>query len=185
MVSQMVQNFVGQVEWGELDYLLIDMPPGTGDIQLTLTQQTPITAAVIVTTPQDVALLDAKKGLLMFEKVSVPVLGLVENMSGFVCDGCGKVHDIFRRDGGRRIARTFGLPFLGAVPIEPGVALSGDEGQPIVFRAPESLSAKAFSGLSGRIASELSMLRAEGADVLDSFELQWADVPEETLEVAP
>ena len=166
MVSQMVGNFVSQVEWGELDYLLIDMPPGTGDIQLTLTQQTPITAAVIVSTPQDVALLDAKKGLRMFEKVSVPVLGIVENMSGFVCDGCGKEHDIFRRDGARRIANSLGLPFLGAVPIEPAVALCGDQGEPVVFRAPDSRSATAFREIAGRVVSELSILLAKGADVL-------------------
>lgn len=183
MVSQMVGNFVSQVEWGELDYLLIDMPPGTGDIQLTLTQQTPITAAVIVSTPQDVALLDAKKGLRMFEKVSVPVLGIVENMSGFVCDGCGKVHDIFRRDGAHRIADSLGLPFLGAVPIEPAVALSGDQGEPVVFRAPESRSAAAFREIAGRVASELAILVAKEGDVLGEFDVKWGDLPEERIEV--
>jgi len=183
MVSQMVQNFVSQVEWGELDYLLIDMPPGTGDIQLTLTQQAPITAAVIVSTPQDVALLDAKKGLRMFEKVSVPVLGIIENMSGFICDGCGKEHDIFRRDGARRIANSLGLPFLGAVPIEPAVAICGDQGEPVVFRAPESRSAKAFREISGRVASELAVLTSQAGDVLGEFSVQWADMAEEQLEV--
>lgn len=181
MVSQMVQNFVSQVQWGELDYLLIDMPPGTGDIQLTLTQQTPITAAVIVSTPQDVALLDAKKGLRMFEKVSVPVLGIIENMSGFICDGCGKEHDIFRRDGARRIANSLGLPFLGAVPIEPAVAICGDQGEPVVFRSPESRSALAFREISGRVAAELAVLSAQGGDVLGEFSYQWADLPEEVL----
>ena len=185
MVSQMVGNFVSQVEWGELDYLLIDMPPGTGDIQLTLTQQTPITAAVIVSTPQDVALLDARKGLRMFEKVSVPVLGIVENMSGFVCDGCGKVHDIFRRDGALRVANSLGLPFLGAVPIEPAVALCGDQGEPVVFRAPESRSAAAFRDIAGRVASELSVLLSRGGDVLGDFAVDWADLPEEPVEVKP
>jgi len=185
MVSQMVGNFVSQVEWGELDYLLIDMPPGTGDIQLTLTQQTPITAAVIVSTPQDVALLDAKKGLRMFEKVSVPVLGLVENMSGFICDGCGKEHDIFRRDGARRIANSLGLPLLGAVPIEPAVALCGDQGEPVVFRAPDSRSGTAFREIAGRVASELSVLLSGAGDVLGEFSVEWADMPEETLEVKP
>ena len=183
MVSQMVGNFVSQVEWGELDYLLIDMPPGTGDIQLTLTQQTPLTAAVIVSTPQDVALLDAKKGLRMFEKVSVPVLGIIENMSGFICDGCGKEHDIFRRDGAHRIANSLGLPFLGAVPIEPAVAICGDQGEPVVFRAPESRSALAFSEIAGRMASELSILVSLGGDVLGDFDTPWGDVPEEKLEV--
>jgi ATP-binding protein involved in chromosome partitioning len=184
MVSQMVQNFVRQVEWGELDYLLIDMPPGTGDIQLTLTQQTPITAAIIVSTPQDVALLDAKKGLRMFEKVSVPVLGIVENMSGFICDGCGKVHDIFRRDGASRVARSLGVPFLGAVPLEAGVALSGDQGEPIVFRSPESPSALAFREIAGRMAAELSVLRAETSEVMVEYRLDWKSVPEEAMAVA-
>lgn len=184
MVSQMVQNFVRQVEWGDLDYLLIDMPPGTGDIQLTLTQQTPITAAIIVSTPQDVALLDAKKGLRMFEKVSVPVLGIVENMSGFVCDGCGKVHDIFRRDGALRIARSLGVPFLGTVPLEAGVALSGDQGEPIVFRSPNAPSARAFAEIAGRMAAELSVLRAESSDVMTEYNLDWKTIPEEELVVA-
>lgn len=183
MVSQMVGNFVSQVQWGELDYLLIDMPPGTGDIQLTLTQQTPITAAVIVSTPQDVALLDAKKGLRMFEKVSVPVLGIIENMSGFICDGCGKEHDIFRRDGARRIANSLGLPFLGAVPIEPAVAICGDQGEPVVFRAPESRSAQAFLDISGRVASELAILLSDRGDVLGEFSTTWAELPEDVLEV--
>lgn len=185
MVSQMVQNFVRQVEWGELDYLLIDMPPGTGDIQLTLTQQTPITGAVIVTTPQDVALLDVKRGIKMFEKVSVPVIGVIENMSGFVCDGCGKHHDIFRKDGGVRIARSMGLPFLGAVPLEPSVAICGDQGEPVVFRAPESESGRAFIEIAGRVASELSVLHAQGSDILVDFNYQWAELPEVELETKP
>jgi len=183
MVSQMVQNFVRQVAWGDLDYLVIDMPPGTGDIQLTLTQQAPITAAVIVSTPQDVALLDAKKGLKMFEKVSVPVLGIVENMSGFVCDGCGKVHDIFRRDGALRVARSLGLPFLGSVPLEQGVALSGDQGEPVVLRSPESKSAQAFMEIASRVASELSMMRAQSDGVMVEYDINWSALPEETLEV--
>jgi ATP-binding protein involved in chromosome partitioning len=185
MVSQMVQNFVRQVEWGDLDYLVIDLPPGTGDIQLTLTQQAPITAAVVVSTPQDVALLDAKKGLRMFEKVSVPVLGIVENMSGFVCDGCGKVHDIFRRDGALRVARSQGLPFLGAVPLEPGVALAGDQGAPVVLSSPDSRSAQAFREIASRVASELSVLRAQADGVMVEYDLAWKDLPEESLEVAP
>jgi len=160
------------------------MPPVTGDIQLTLTQQTPITAAIIVSTPQDVALLDAKKGLRMFEKVSVPVLGIVENMSGFVCDGCGKVHDIFRRDGALRIARSLGVPFLGTVPLEAGVALSGDQGEPIVFRSPDAPSARAFAEIAGRMAAELSVLRAESSDVMTEYNLDWKTLPEEILEVA-
>jgi len=184
MVSQMVQNFVRQVEWGELDYLLIDMPPGTGDIQLTLTQQTPITGAVIVTTPQDVALLDVKRGIKMFDKVSVPVIGIIENMSGFVCDGCGKRHDIFRKDGGLRTARSMGLPLLGAVPLEPSVALCGDQGEPVVFRAPDSISAAMFREIAGRVASELSVLHATDSDILSEFDYVWNELPETELEVS-
>jgi ATP-binding protein involved in chromosome partitioning len=134
MVSQMVQNFVRQVEWGDLDYLLIDMPPGTGDIQLTLTQQTPITAAIIVSTPQDVALLDAKKGLRMFEKVSVPVLGIVENMSYLICPHCGERIDVFSYGGGRRTAHEMEVHFLGELPLDPEVRIGGDTGEPIVQR---------------------------------------------------
>lgn len=184
MVSQMVQNFVRQVQWGDLDYLLIDMPPGTGDIQLTLTQHAPITAAIIVSTPQDVALLDAKKGLRMFEKVSVPVLGIIENMSGFVCDGCGKVHDIFRRDGASKMAIGFGLPFLGRIPLEPGVALSGDQGAPVVASSPDCLSAQAFLDIAGKVASELSVLHAQSGKVMTEFDIDWSSTPEEGLEVA-
>lgn len=181
MASQMVQNFVRQVEWGELDYLLIDMPPGTGDIQLTLTQTAPITGAVIVTTPQDVALLDAKKGLRMFEKVSVPVLGVIENMSFFICDQCGKQHDIFKSDGGKRISRSTGVPFLGQIPIEPRIAKGGDSGEPIVHMAADSASAQAFTAIAGRLAAELSVLNSRDSAALIDFKLEWNKMPVEAL----
>jgi ATP-binding protein involved in chromosome partitioning len=177
MVSQMIQNFVHNVVWGCLDYLLIDMPPGTGDVQLTLTQSAPLSGGVIVTTPQDVSVLDAKKGLKMFQKVSVPVLGVIENMSYFVCDECDKKHYIFRQGGGKRIAQSLGLPFLGEIPIEPAVAEGGDQGLPIVELKPESASAKAYRDIAGAIAAELSILSASQSGVLGDYDYSWDELP--------
>jgi ATP-binding protein involved in chromosome partitioning len=178
MVSQMIQNFVHNVVWGELDYLLIDMPPGTGDVQLTLTQNAPLSGAVILTTPQDVSVLDAKKGLLMFQSVNVPVLGIVENMSYFVCDNCEKRHYIFRQGGGRRVAASLGLPFLGEFPLVPEVAEGGDAGTPIVERRPGSPAALAYKAIAGAVASSLSILSAAQAGLLGEFDLKWEEVPE-------
>lgn len=180
MVSQMIQNFVHNVVWGELDYLLIDMPPGTGDVQLTLTQSAPLSGGVIITTPQDVSVLDAKKGLKMFQRVSVPVLGVVENMSYFICDNCDKKHYIFRQGGGRRIATSLGLPFLGEVPIEPEVAVGGDQGQPMVRRAPASASAAAYRSIAGAIAAQLSILTASVGDVLGEYDYKWEELEQVT-----
>jgi ATP-binding protein involved in chromosome partitioning len=176
MVSQMIQNFVHNVVWGELDYLLIDMPPGTGDVQLTLTQSAPISGGVILTTPQDVSLLDAKKGLKMFQRVSVPVLGVIENMSYFICDGCQKRHHIFREGGGRRISESLGIPFLGEIPLEPVVAESGDAGAPIVASYPDTASAQAYRQIAGAIASSLSVLTATRGDVIGEFDLKWEEL---------
>ena len=181
MVSQMVQNFIRQVQWGELDYLLIDLPPGTGDVQLTLTQSAPLTGAVIVSTPQDVALLDARKGLKMFEKVSVPVIGMVENMSGFVCDGCGKRHDIFKTGGAQRVSRTLGVPYLGGIPIEPAVVQGGDAGVPVVLSHPESDSAKQFLEIADAMVRAASVLKATEGTALKDFAIDWETLPEEDL----
>jgi ATP-binding protein involved in chromosome partitioning len=178
MVSQMIQNFVHNVVWGELDYLLIDMPPGTGDVQLTLTQTAPISGAVILTTPQDVSVLDAKKGLRMFQSVNVPVLGIVENMSYFVCDNCEKKHYIFRQGGGRRVAESLGVPFLGEIPLEPEVAEGGDAGTPIVERRPGSPASLAYKAVAGAVASSLSILSAAQAGLLGAFDMKWEEVPE-------
>jgi len=179
MVSQMIQNFVHNVVWGQLDYLLIDMPPGTGDVQLTLTQSAPLSGGVIVTTPQDVSVLDAKKGLKMFQKVSVPVLGIIENMSYFICDNCEKKHYIFRQGGGRRISDSLGLPFLGEIPLEPDVAVGGDSGVPIVEKNPDSASAKAYRDISGAIAAQLSIMSASQTGVLGDFDYSWDTLPVE------
>jgi len=174
MVHGAITQFLEQVEWGELDYVIVDMPPGTGDAQLTLTQRAPLAGAVIVTTPQQVSLIDARKGLKMFEQVKVPVLGIVENMSHFICDGCGKEHDIFRRGGGRATAEELGVPFLGEVPIDPAVTLSGDEGQPIVVRDPDSPAAVALRTVSREVARQLAMrgMKAE-TEVVGDVNLVW------------
>jgi ATP-binding protein involved in chromosome partitioning len=172
MVHGALTQFLEQCEWGALDYVIVDMPPGTGDAQLTLTQKGSLAGAVIVTTPQQVSLIDARKGLKMFEEVKVPVLGIVENMAYFVCDGCGKEHDIFRRGGGRRTAEELGVPFLGEVPIETAVPISGDEGQPIVARAPESAAALAFTSVAREIARQLAMRNHEAVEA-DELRLAW------------
>ncbi|GJM20311.1 MAG: iron-sulfur cluster carrier protein [Planctomycetota bacterium] len=155
MVHGALNQFLEQVVWGELDYVIVDMPPGTGDAQLTLTQKAPLSGAVIVTTPQQVSLVDARKGLKMFEQVKVPVLGIIENMSVFICDGCDKEHEIFLRGGGARTAKELGVPFLGEVPLQAGLAASGDEGEPIVVRAPDSPAGKAFASLAKSVMQAL------------------------------
>jgi len=144
MVTKYLQMFVGQVEWGELDVLLLDLPPGTGDIQLTLAQAFPLTGAVVVSTPQDVSLKIARRGLRMMQQVNVPILGIVENMSGFACGSCGEVTHIFSKGGGEAIAREIGVPFLGAVPIEPAIVDTGDAGTPMVNAHPDSPAAQAY-----------------------------------------
>jgi ATP-binding protein involved in chromosome partitioning len=144
MVMKAVEQFLGDVAWGKLDFLVVDMPPGTGDAQLTLTQKIQLSGAVIVTTPQDVALIDARKGLAMFQKVNVPVLGIVENMSFYVCPKCGHRDEIFKHGGGERTARKLNVPFLGAIPIDPKVAIGGDAGVPIVAAEPTSAVTEAF-----------------------------------------
>lgn len=152
MVFKAVEQFLTDVAWGEQDFLLVDLPPGTGDAQLTLTQKVALSGAVVVTTPQDVALIDARKGLAMFQKVNVPVLGIIENMSYYECPKCGNRDHIFRQGGGQRTADLLGVPFLGEVPIDPRVALAGDGGTPIVAAEPESLAAKAFLALAEHVA---------------------------------
>lgn len=154
MVDRALKQFLGDLDWGALDYLIIDLPPGTGDAQLTLTQNAPLTAAVIVTTPQDVSLIDARKGLEMFRQVRVPVLGIVENMSYFVGDD-GKRYEIFRHGGGKKLAEDAKVPFLGEVPIDPRVAECGDAGDPIVHRHPDSPVANAYVQLAGTVMKEL------------------------------
>lgn len=152
-VAQAVSSFLGQVDWGELDYLIIDLPPGTGDAQLTLTQTAPLTGAVVVTTPQDVSLIDARKGVRMFAEVRVPVMGVIENMSYFIGDD-GKRYEIFRQGGGKKLADEAGVNLLGEIPIDPKVAESGDVGEPIVRRYPDSPVSEAYRKLATIVVSE-------------------------------
>jgi ATP-binding protein involved in chromosome partitioning len=154
MVHKAVTQFLTDINWGKLDYLVIDLPPGTGDAQLTLTQTAPLSGAVIVTTPQEVSLIDARKGLEMFRQVRVPVLGIVENMSYFTGED-GKRYDIFRHGGGRKLAGDAGVPLLGEIPIDPRVAECGDIGDPIVHKYPDSPVAKAYLKLAQTVAEEL------------------------------
>ncbi|MCS6852309.1 MAG: Mrp/NBP35 family ATP-binding protein [Gemmataceae bacterium] len=154
MVHKAVSQFLTDIAWGELDYLVIDLPPGTGDAQLTLTQTAPLSGAIIVTTPQEVSLIDARKGLEMFRQVRVPVLGIVENMSYFI-GADGQRYDIFRHGGGRKLAAEAGVPLLGEIPIDPRVAECGDTGEPIVRKYPDSPVAKAYLELATTAVKEL------------------------------
>jgi ATP-binding protein involved in chromosome partitioning len=151
MVISALQQMLREVAWGELDVLVVDMPPGTGDAQLTLAQQTPLSGSVIVSTPQDLALIDARKGLNMFRQVDVPVLGLIENMSYFMCDQCGARHEIFGHGGARAEAERLGLPFLGEVPLDKDLRTRSDAGQPVVVSAPESGHAKIYRELADQV----------------------------------
>ena len=149
--------------WGELDYLVIDLPPGTGDAQLSISQVASITGAVIVTTPQDVSLLDARKGLQTFRQLKVPVLGIVENMSYFECGGCGKRTEIFRHGGGQKLCDELDEPFLGEIPLDPRVVMGGDDGKPIVALDPESPAAKAYEEFAKRVRQQLEKAASEDA----------------------
>ncbi len=150
MVHNIIQQFLKNVAWGNLDYLIIDMPPGTGDAQLSLSQESALSGAVIVTTPQDVSLIDATKGLKMFEQVNVPVIGIVENMSYFECD-CGKRVEIFKHGGGKKISKELNLPFLGAVPLDPNIVQGGDGGKPVVESHPQAPSTLALMDVAKNI----------------------------------
>ncbi len=155
MLQKALEQMIGEVLWGDLDYLLVDLPPGTGDVALTLCQNLTIAGAVIVTTPQDVALIDARKALHMFRRLEVPVLGIVENMSHFVCPSCGHVEHIFGQGGGQRTASELDIPFLGGIPLDPAIVSGGDSGRPVVVDRPESAAAKAFEAVAKRVVETL------------------------------
>ena len=157
MVHQAVQQLLRDVLWGELDCLVIDMPPGTGDAHLTLTQSVPLTGGLVVTTPQDVALIDARRGVAMFKQVNVPILGIVENMSYFSCPHCGERTDIFTTGGGKRASEALGVPFVGALPIDPAVCLAGDLGTPIVRREPDSRQTEAFRRVADTLRTSIGV----------------------------
>jgi ATP-binding protein involved in chromosome partitioning len=160
MVSRYTQQFLRQVAWGGLDFLILDLPPGTGDIQLTVVQTVALAGAVVVTTPQEMALIDARKATTMFHKTSVEVLGIVENMSFFLCPGDGVAYDIFGSGGGEREAKRLGVPLLGQIPLEPALRESGDKGKPLVFSHPESASAQAFTTIARSIVQHLQITPA-------------------------
>ncbi len=164
LVGRMIQQFLTEVEWGELDYLIVDLPPGTGDAQLTLSQSVALTGAVIVTTPQDVALSDVKKGINMFRKVEVPVLGLIENMSYFACPHCGERSEIFSHGGGKAAAEQFGAPFLGEVPIDLKIREGGDRGEPVVTQQEESPAKAAFHQIATQLAAQVTALAEAGKE---------------------
>jgi ATP-binding protein involved in chromosome partitioning len=173
MVSGYVTQFLGNVQWGELDYLVVDYPPGTGDVQLTLSQQAAVTAAVICTTPQEIALMDVRKAIAMFETTKIPVLGVVETMSHFVCDGCGKQHAIFGQGGGQQVAEAAKVPLLGQVPIDPRIVSGGDSGRAVVAEHPESAAAQAYRAIAGAVAAKLSTLNVEHEGAVENFSLAW------------
>ena len=151
MVMGAVQQFLNDCDWGELDVLVVDMPPGTGDAQLTLVQQVALAGVVMVTTPQDVALIDVVRGIQMFESTHAPIIGVVENMSGYVCPSCGHVEEIFGKGGGEATAKRYGVPFLGSIPIDPRVVRAGDSGSPVVASYPESGASAALREVAANV----------------------------------
>ena len=160
MLHGAIRQLLGDVAWGELDYLIIDLPPGTGDVALSLTQALPLTGALIVTTPQDVALADVRRGVAMFERLGVPILGIIENMSYFLCPHCNEKTEIFRADGGKNTSERFGVAFLGQIPLDAEVCTAGDIGVPIVAGHPESPQSEAF----GAVATELTAVLEESGE---------------------
>jgi ATP-binding protein involved in chromosome partitioning len=169
MVHSAIQQFFRDVVWGELDYLLIDLPPGTGDVPLTLSQLVPLTGAITVTTPQEVALQDVRKGMMMFKKVNVPLLGVVENMSYFVCGHCGERTEIFSTGGGERAAQKFDIPFLGRIPIDPAIREGGDLGKSIVGNDPSSPQAQAFLQIAHTLVANIEHAEKGDGDAAPSI----------------
>jgi len=166
MATQALEQLLRQTNWKDLDYLIVDMPPGTGDIQLTLSQRVPITGAIIVTTPQDIALLDAKKGLKMFEKVSVPILGVVENMAVYCCPNCGHTAHIFGADGGKKMAAQYGVDYLGALPLTMSIREQADSGAPTVVADPDGEIAGIYKAMARQVAVKVA---AQAKDFSSKF----------------
>ena len=156
MATSALMQLLNDTLWGDLDYLFVDLPPGTGDIQLTMAQKIPVAGAVIVTTPQEIATLDARKALKMFEKVQVPVLGIIENMAVHVCSHCGHAEHLFGEGGGQRMAAQYGVPLLGSLPLDIGIREQGDAGMPVVVSAPDSPAAKAYAEAARRMVEVLA-----------------------------
>ena len=166
MATQALEQLLRQTRWQDLDYLVVDMPPGTGDIQLTLSQRVPVTGAVIVTTPQDIALIDAKKGLKMFDKVGVPILGIVENMAVHICTQCGHAEHIFGADGGKAMAKQYGIAYLGGLPLAMSIRQQADEGRPTVVAEPEGEIAGLYKSLARQVAIKIA---AQSKDYSSKF----------------
>ncbi len=166
MATQALEQLLRQTNWKDLDYLIVDMPPGTGDIQLTLSQRVPMTGAVIVTTPQDIALIDAKKGIKMFEKVGVPILGLVENMAVHICSNCGHTEHIFGVDGGKKMAAEYGMAYLGALPLDMQIRLQADNGKPTVVADPDGEVAGIYKAVARQVALAIA---AKNKDFSNKF----------------
>jgi ATP-binding protein involved in chromosome partitioning len=166
MATQALEQLLRQTNWKDLDYLIVDMPPGTGDIQLTLSQRVPLTGAVIVTTPQDIALLDARKGIKMFEKVGVPILGIVENMAVHVCEKCGHVEHIFGMDGGKNMAAEYGMDYLGALPLNMSIRVQADSGMPSVVADPDGEIAGLYKSVARQLAIKIA---AKAKDFSNKF----------------
>ena len=160
MLHSVIQQFLRGVDWGELDYLVIDLPPGTGDVQITLIQTAPLTGAIVVTTPSDVSLEDARKAINMFEQVRVPIIGVVENMSYLNCPHCHELIDVFSHGGGKRTAESMNVPFLGELPLHPEIRIGGDTGNPIALGGVNSLIAESFASLATLVAQRAAELRA-------------------------
>jgi len=170
MLGSALRQFLFDVDWAELDYLVVDLPPGTGDAQLSLAQTIPLTGAVIVTTPQDVSIADVSRGIKMFGQLKVPVLGVIENMSGFVCAHCGERTEIFGSGGGRELAERYRIAFLGEIPLDPRIRLGGGDGQPLMSAAPDSPVGRVFRDVASHIAAEVSKenFRAQQGPVMPS-----------------
>jgi ATP-binding protein involved in chromosome partitioning len=156
MATQALEQLLRQTNWHDLDYLIVDLPPGTGDIQLTLSQRVPMTGAVIVTTPQDIALIDARKAVTMFDKVGVPILGIVENMAVHICTHCGHAEHIFGEGGGRRYAQEKGIPYLGALPLDIHIRMQADTGKPTVVADPDSEAANIYRSVARQVAISIA-----------------------------
>ncbi len=167
MLHQIIRQFLQQVEWGELDFLVVDLPPGTGDVVISLVQTVPLTGAVVVSTPSDVALEDARKALEMFHQVKVEIIGMVENMSHFTCPHCAKEIDIFSKGGAERTAAQFRVPYLGALELDPEIRAGGDRGMPVSLGGPESAKAKQFYDVARKVAERAKEIAAKQEDVLE------------------
>jgi ATP-binding protein involved in chromosome partitioning len=168
MLHSIIKQFLGQVEWGQLDYLIVDLPPGTGDVVISLVQTVPLTGAVVVTTPSDVSLQDARKAIEMFKQVNVDILGIVENMSYFVCPHCHHEIDIFSKGGGERTAVQFSVPFLGSIELDPDIRKGGDSGQPIVLEGDQSPHAKSIFAFTHKVIERTKELQeSAGGSVIE------------------